>query len=195
MQRSLSSMMQGQMSFSGFIKATWQSVRGAVADTLSKMLVDFLKNSTAMAAVQRALAAFGIGTSAAQAGASAAASAADTPVIGWLMAPLAAAATFAMASAFSSNIPSFSAAGGFDIPSSVNPVIQAHANEMVLPAKHADVIRRMADQEGGGAAGGDVHVHLNAGVAVDERAIRKFFKDNNSSLMAAIRSAQRDFKS
>jgi hypothetical protein len=193
MQSSLSRMLQGMTSFSGFLKAMWQSVRSAVADTLAKMVVDFIKNSAIMAAVKRALAIFDIGANAAQAGAGAASSAADVPVVGWLMAPIAAAATFAMASAFSSNIPSFSAAGGFDIPSSVNPVIQAHANEMVLPAKHADVIRRMAD-EGAATGGGDVHVHFNGGIANDERSIRKFFKDNNSSLIEAIRRGQRDNK-
>ena len=37
-----------------------------------------------------------------------------------------------------------SAAGGFDIPSGINPVTQLHEREMVLPAQYADVIRSMA---------------------------------------------------
>lgn len=35
----------------------------------------------------------------------------------------------------------YSAAGGFDIPSGVNPLTQLHQKEMVLPAEYADVIR------------------------------------------------------
>ena len=49
-----------------------------------------------------------------------------------------------------------SAAQGYDIPSGVNPVTQLHQREMVLPAKHADVIRDMADG-GGGKREGDTH--------------------------------------
>jgi hypothetical protein len=41
---------------------------------------------------------------------------------------------------------------GYDIPTGVNPVVQAHAKEMILPEKFADVIRGMA--EGGGSGGG-----------------------------------------
>lgn len=39
---------------------------------------------------------------------------------------------------------SYSAAGGFDIPSGVNPVTQLHEKEMVLPSQYAEVIRGMA---------------------------------------------------
>ena len=42
-----------------------------------------------------------------------------------------------------------SAAGGMDIPAGVNPLTQLHEREMVLPAQHADTIRRL------GAAGGE----------------------------------------
>jgi len=42
--------------------------------------------------------------------------------------------------------PTLSAAGGFDIPSGVNPVVQTHQKEMILPAEYAEVIRGMAKQ-------------------------------------------------
>ena len=108
-------------------------------------------------------------------------------------APAAGAATFAAASAFAGSIPAFSAAGGYDIPGTINPITQLHAREMVLPAKHADVIRSMADGDGGGG-GGDVHVHFSGGIATDERAVRRFFIDNNSALVDAVRKAKRDNK-
>ncbi|WP_224982716.1 phage tail tape measure C-terminal domain-containing protein [Geomonas agri] len=39
-----------------------------------------------------------------------------------------------------------SAAGGYDIPAGVNPIVQTHAKEMILPAEYAEVIRGMAKQ-------------------------------------------------
>ncbi|MGI4849034.1 MAG: phage tail tape measure protein [Janthinobacterium lividum] len=53
-----------------------------------------------------------------------------------------------------------SAAGGYDIPSGVNPVTQLHEREMVLPAAQADVIRSMAN--GGGGAGFTVTINNTA---------------------------------
>ena len=44
-----------------------------------------------------------------------------------------------------------SAAGGWDIPAGINPLTQLHENEMVLPAEHAQTIREMAGQQGGGS--------------------------------------------
>lgn len=40
----------------------------------------------------------------------------------------------------------YSAAGGFDIPAGVNPVVQTHAKEMILPAEYAEVIRGMSKE-------------------------------------------------
>jgi len=60
-----------------------------------------------------------------------------------------------------------SASGGFDIPAGLNPVTQLHAREMVLPAQHADVIRSLADSQGGagGMGGGQVHFHDYGGLS------------------------------
>lgn len=57
--------------------------------------------------------------------------------------------------------PSYSAAGGFDIPDGVNPVTQLHQREMVLPEEYADVIRGMAAR-GGDAGGMSVAVSVDA---------------------------------
>lgn len=43
-----------------------------------------------------------------------------------------------------------SAEGGYDIPAGVNPVVQTHAKEMILPRAQADVIRDLAKTGGGG---------------------------------------------
>lgn len=50
-----------------------------------------------------------------------------------------------------------SAAGGFDIPSGINPVTQLHEREMVLPAQYAEVIRSMA---GGSSSAPSVIVNI-----------------------------------
>ncbi len=50
-----------------------------------------------------------------------------------------------------------SAAGGYDIPSGVNPVTQLHEEEMVLPSPLANAVRRMAGEGEGGGAGGDTY--------------------------------------
>ena len=51
------------------------------------------------------------------------------------------------------------AADGYDVPPGVNPLTQLHAEEMVLPAKYADVIRGLA-QSGSGNGGGNITVNL-----------------------------------
>lgn len=43
-----------------------------------------------------------------------------------------------------------SAAGGYDIPSGVNPLVQLHAQEMVLPSDISNFIRRGVAAQGGG---------------------------------------------
>ena len=81
-----------------------------------------------------------------------------------------------------------SAAGGYDIPAGVNPVTQLHAQEMVLPAKYAEVIRGLADG-GGGGGGAPVHLHLHA---ADARSARRFLLDNHEAVGEAVRKAVRN---
>jgi hypothetical protein len=46
-----------------------------------------------------------------------------------------------------------SAAGGYDIPAGVNPIVQTHAQEMILPKAQADVIRSLASSRSGDGGG------------------------------------------
>ena len=100
------------------------------------------------------------------------ASAAEIPMVGWIIAPVAAAAAYAGVMAF--------AEGGWDrVPS--DQVAMIHKNEMVLPAHIAEPVRQMAAR-GGGA--GDIHFHgTSAG---------GFFVAHQSELIAALRSANRN---
>ncbi len=109
------------------------------------------------------------------------------PYVGPILAVAAAAATFAGVAAIAGRVAS--AEGGYDIPAGVNPMTQLHEKEMVLPAKHADVIRSMAD--GGGRMGS------MAGGAVELKATRMrggFFMVHQDDLVAAMNAAGRNFK-
>lgn len=117
------------------------------------------------------------------------ASIAAIPVVGPVLAPVTAAATFAGVAALAGRIKS--ASGGYDIPRGVNPMTQLHAEEMVLPAQYANVIRGMAGESGPAAAGHTINVHVNA---VDARSVTRLLKDNRGGLAEAIRAGVRDFK-
>jgi hypothetical protein len=74
--------------------------------------------------------------------------------------------------------PSPSAAGGFDVPSGLNPVTQLHAREMVLPAYLADQVRDGAASGGGGQGRGtQVNIH-----AVDTRGMKKLLERDGRML-------------
>jgi len=89
-----------------------------------------------------------------------------------------------------------SARGGYDIPSGLNPMTQLHEEEMVLPARYANVIRGMADQGEQGAApaaaapaAASYTFHIQA---VDAAGVRRLLLDNTHALAEAIGKARRD---
>jgi tape measure domain-containing protein len=88
-----------------------------------------------------------VGANAAEAASGAAASQASIPFAGPVMAAAAFAGIMALVMGAKGSIRS--AAGGFDIPAGMNPITQLHQKEMVLPAKHADTIRRLGESGGG----------------------------------------------
>ena len=121
-----------------------------------------------------------------QAAASVYAAIAGIPYIGPFLAPVMAVGAIGAVLAFGKSV--FSAEGGFDIPSGVNPMVQAHAKEMILPAKYAEVIRGLAG--GGGGAGGDtVHLHVSA---MDGPSMKQFFRGpGGDALMSEISMRRR----
>lgn len=121
------------------------------------------------------------------AGANATASAAAIPIVGWAMAPEAGAAVYAVAAGFAATA---SASGGYDVPSGVNPITQLHQEEMVLPAKHANVIRSLAD--GGEGGGGSVHHHYHI-KAFDGQDVKRVLMKHSGSVVAALKEADRKF--
>ena len=112
------------------------------------------------------------------------------PYVGPVLAPIAAGVAFAGVATLASRVTA-SAAGGYDIPAGENPLTQLHAREMVLPAKQADVIRRMADGGGDDARPIEVHVHQNVS-AWDSVDARRALMDNQPALIEAIKNAHRN---
>ena len=172
MAQSIQNMINGTQTLRQSMRSIWQSISQSVIGELAKMAA----KQVAMFVMQKALAMAGIGTDAVKAGTGAAASQASIPIIGPGLALAAMATVFAAVSGMAGKVPNASAAGGFDIPHSVNPVVQTHAREMILPAKYADLIRGMAD--GGVAGGGDTHTwHISA---MDARSFDYFLRNGGS---------------
>lgn len=132
-----------------------------------------------------------IATYAAEAIAASYAAIASIPFVGPFMAPAVAAGIgFAVLSQVGKIA---SAAGGYDIPAGVNPMTQLHAREMVLPAHLADVVRGMAGQGGGAAAGSGggetYHVTINA---VDSKSFETLCRNNPRAMALGVKAAARD---
>jgi hypothetical protein len=131
-----------------------------------------------------------VAANAAQAGSGAAASQAGIPIVGPMLAVAAMAAVFAAVMAMNKRK---SAAGGYDIPKGLNPMTQLHEEEMVLPQKYANVIRRLEGQgEGGGQGGGTTNVfNINA---LDAHSVRKLIKREGSAIADSLALQRRNFK-
>ena len=92
-----------------------------------------------------------------------------------------------------------SAAGGYDIPAGVNPIVQTHAQEMILPAKYANPLRSMLTGGGGGTSntsttnnsrGGDIiHIH-----ATDAQSVARMIANNPGAIAEALAKGRRQNK-
>ena len=83
-----------------------------------------------------------------------------------------------------------SAAGGYNIPSGVNPLTQLHQNEMVLPASIANPLRDMISQGGSMQGGGDTHFHITA---MDSQSVAQFFDKHGAAIVKSLRTQGRAF--
>lgn len=131
-----------------------------------------------------------VSANAVEAGSGAASAMASIPYIGPILALAAMASVFAAVMALGGK--SKSAAKGYDIPKGLNPMTQLHEEEMVLPAKYANAIRKMTSGEGQ-AAPSEPPINLNVS-AVDAAGVKRFLMDNRVALADALKAAARDFK-
>jgi hypothetical protein len=111
---------------------------------------------------------------------------ADVPVVGPALGAAAAAATFVAVESFGALA---SASGGYDIGDE-NPLVQAHAREMILPASIAEPLRGMIAGGGAGGAGGAGAVGASSGVgaihnwniqALDARSIKQYARSSSGA--------------
>jgi hypothetical protein len=119
-----------------------------------------------------------------KAGSAAWASAADIPVVGWVLGPIAGAAAYSGVMAM--------AEGGYDIPAGVNPIVQAHAQEMILPKGPANVIRDLANN-GGTTGGGSTFNSTFQISAMDGPSLLKFMNQNAGSFAMAMKRMNNRF--
>jgi hypothetical protein len=164
----------------GALKKMAEQMIGSIEKVAEKS-IEASFNTAAAAAVSDTAQADG---NAVVAGTGAAAAVASTPFIGPALAAAAMASTFALVKGLVGNI--HSASGGYDIPSGINPLVQTHANEMILPAPIADTIReRMTG--GGGSSGAEVHNHFHL---IDASGVRALVE--SSDFAKAMGEAQRN---
>ena len=162
--------------FGAVFGATFEGIASGTM-TVTKAFADMAKETVKLVfdAVKKKIEAYAL-----EAAAAAAAANAGIPGIGVFVAMAAAAAMEAAVNGLLSQLPS--AAGGFDIPRGMNPVTQLHSGEMVLPEKHADVIRGMADDGSGGSGSGQIVIN-----ALDARSFEQFLLSPGAST-AMVRS-------
>lgn len=197
--QSIQGMIQGTLTLKDALANIGQSILASFVQLGVDMLTSWIEKQIAMLIFGQTTMAEDVATTlggnvmkaesnAAVAAVAAAQSVAAIPYVGWAMAPGVAAETYAAMQPF---VALASAAGGFDIPAGVNPITQLHEKEMVLPAKHADVIRSLAD---GGiksqAQSSNVNVNFNVS-AIDAAGVKKFFADNGKHIASAVASQQR----
>ena len=189
MQGSIQNILNGTQTIGQGFRSLFAGIGQSLAQTVSKMATDWIMGQIKMRLASKETSMVQLNNNAMAAAGAAYNSVVGIPYIGPFLAPAAAAVAYAGVMAFGSLA---SAEGGFDIPGNVNPIVQTHAREMILPAKHADVIRSLADQGQGVAAvsGGDVHMHVHTQSTQD---FQNFLSQNSHVLAPALRRLGRNF--
>lgn len=125
-----------------------------------------------------------IGQSAATAAAHVYSSVAAIPLIGWLLAPPAAAAAFVAVEAFGSSLPAF-ADGAWNLPSDMTA--RVHKGEMILPAPFAQDLRN----KGGSSFGsqGNPQFYISA---IDGQSVKNMLINNADTIHGVIKNGQRN---
>jgi hypothetical protein len=113
----------------------------------------------------------------------------DIPIVGPVLAPIAAATAYTAVMGLTALA---SASGGWgQIPN--DQLAMVHKNEMILPANIAQNVR---DMSGGAGATGDTHIHLggNSYSALGSGAMRGLLQGSQRELVSTMKSAIRDGK-
>lgn len=168
-QQTISKFLQGSLSISGAVKGIFQSVTSSVINSLATMAAKNLEVMAESLLLHKTVAMAQIKADAAKAGSAAYQAVVGIPYVGPFLAPAAAAVAYGATLAFGT-----SAKGGYDIPGNVNPVVQTHAREMILPQPIADPLRQMI-KRGQMGGGGDINI-----TAVDARSLNRMLVGSGS---------------
>lgn len=189
LQGSIQGILNGTQTIGQGFRNLFAGIGQSLAQTVSKMASDWIMAQLKMRLASKETSLAELNNNAMAAAGAAYNAVVGTPFIGPFLAPAAAAVAYSGVMAFGNLA---SAAGGFDIPGNVNPIVQTHAREMILPAKHADVIRSLADQGQGAGGGGGDQYHINI-QAVDSQSVQRLFMDNGHHLVQSLRRQNRNF--
>ena len=208
-------MIDGGYRFQDFWRNLWLSVARAFSQAMGQMFSEWVatlarkmavavkaaaaevaltaKKTATVVATEQAEADAVVSANAAKAATGAGASQSSIPWIGPALAIAAMAAMFAAVMAYKKK----SAAGGYDIPAGVNPLVQAHGEEMVLPANVAKPLRGLLARMGPEGDGAPQNAPLPVQVtvqAMDGASVMRVLNSNEgkAALLRAVQDAQRD---
>jgi hypothetical protein len=195
-------MITGAKTFQQAMVGVGQAILGAFTNVAERMLENWIVSLLASKAQQGLTGVAQVASNAAVAGSAAFASTAAIPLIGPELAPAAALAAYAGAMAFA---PLASAFGGYDIPAGANPLVQTHAEEMILPARIANPLRSMlaANSNIGSSAagpandtgsGGVTHNHHYNISAVDGVSVERMLHTHSRTFEKAAQRAVRNLR-
>ena len=192
-------LVNGTTTWGKAFKQVQQSITDSFIDMGMKMVTDWLKKQVMMTlfhqtqkaaqlvtetttaaaskAITSATGLVQIGTAAALGGANAASTAAQTPFIGWSMAIPAGLAVMAAIMGMKGGIGG--AAGGYRVPSTINPITQLHRGEHVLPSELAQKYER------GATGGGGLTVNING--AMDSQSIEQHLRAQGPRYTSMLR--------
>lgn len=212
--KGVTAMMNGTLRWKNATHAIWMDLGGVFANSLIKPIVmgwvkslaQMLAQKLGFAAAEKtidataattsvgitsAAAAAKVEANAAVAGSGAAASQSAIPIIGPGLGMAAMAAMVAAVMGLMGSIKS--ASGGFDIPHGVNPMVQAHAEEMILPKGPSNVIRQLSSMAetgqlgAGGQVGANIHIH-----SPDSKGVERLLFKNQDALARVMRTMSRN---
>lgn len=186
-QTTIAGFLKGTTSIGGAVKGLFSDVTGSVINSLSMMAAKNLEVIVQSLLLHKTAALAQIKQDAAAAASGAYKAVVGIPYVGPFLAPAAAAVAYGATLAFGA-----SAKGGYDIPGNINPVVQTHAREMILPASIAQPLRQMISRGSGGADGMQVNIS-----AVDARSLQKVLagSGSRSPLAKSLRNlSKRNYK-
>lgn len=184
-QTTIAGFLKGSTTIGGAVKGMFQDTTNAVINSLAQMAAKNLEVMAESLLLHKTVAMAQIKSDAAKAASGAYQAVVGIPYVGPFLAPAAAAVAYGATLAFGA-----SAKGGYDIPGNVNPIVQTHASEMILPQPIADPLRQMIKRGMGG--GGDTYI-----TAVDARSMQKALtgSGSRSPLAKTVRNlSKRNYK-